>query len=512
MDKSASIRGVFVIITALTLAIWLGVSIVTNQTETIVQIAVAAMILTCVFLGRKIWLLLIFFTALNVPLLRGFGTVELGQGLFVGFTTIIFLMRRQPLKLKFGEKEFWMLLLAACVVQVYLRNPVGLNIFGSGAVGARPYFTVTLAFVSAIILGSIVVTPTQIKWALRLSIIGSILGVALTTLRMRGVSAQTAYDPNAKLDDGQGSDRIGSLGQIGYNVARIIVSYLSPLKALLHPVWAVLILLTVAAAAGSGYRNSVAAVGLLYIVGIAYRGGFISVLFSLICGSLLLGILAIVNIASPLPPNIQRALSPFPGTWEKRHVQAADESTEWRVEMWKEALFTDYWIRNKLLGDGLGLTRKELEMMESMEAGGPGLSSMHSGMTQQQEAMMITGGYHSGPVQCIRIVGYVGLAVLILAMVRIAVHGHRQILRCRGTEWYPIALYIGIPTITLPIFFVFIFGDFGRDVSAVFLSYGMISLLEKNLPLPAYVKKKSIPYILSHHPALRERKERLMPH
>jgi hypothetical protein len=234
------------------------------------------------------------------------------------------------------------------------------------------------------------------------------------------------------------------------------------------------------------------------MTGIAYRGGLAHVLFAGLSSVFLLGILAIVNIASPLPPNVQRALSPFPGTWEKRYIEGAEESTEWRVEMWKEALFTDYWINDKILGDGLGFTRRELLMMEDMASGGgSNLDSRGSGMTSQQEAMMVTGGYHSGPVQTVRTVGYVGLGILLLAMIRMAVHAHRQILRCRGTEWFPLSLYFGIPVIVLPPFFVFIFGDFGRDVSALFLSYGIITLLEKNLPVPAYVRRSRMPYVLN---------------
>jgi hypothetical protein len=122
-------------------------------------------------------------------------------------------------------------------------------------------------------------------------------------------------------------------------------------------------------------------------------------------------------------------------------------------------------------------------------------------MSEQQEAMMVTGGYHSGPVQCVRIVGYVGLIVVVLAMIRMAVHAHRQIIRCRGTEWYPVALYFGIPVIALPFMYVLVFGDFGRDVAIVFLSYGLIRMLEKNLPLPAYVIPKRAPYILNRRPA-----------
>jgi hypothetical protein len=116
-------------------------------------------------------------------------------------------------------------------------------------------------------------------------------------------------------------------------------------------------------------------------------------------------------------------------------------------------------------------------------------------MSQQQESMMLTGGYHSGSVQTIRTVGYVGLLVLLLAMIRMAVHAHRQILRCRGTDWYPHALFLGIPIIHLPIFFTLIVGDFGNGVAATFLSYGIIRLLEKNLPLPAYAPQRRMVHV-----------------
>lgn len=497
MSQSNSIRNGIVIFIAFVVAIWLGVTIVTEQKETILKIAAAALLITCIFLGRKIWLLLILFTALNVPIIRGFGTTELGQTLFVGFTVLITLMHRQPYRITFGEKEVWMLLLAGCILQVYFRHPVGLNMFGAGAVGARPYFMAGMAFISAVFLGNIVVRPAEIRLAFWLSIIGSLLGVILYQLRVGLGAGPAAFEQGKQIDDGKGSGRIGILGSLSGAAAKISVSFISPLRALLHPIWAPVILFALAAAAMSGFRNSVAYVGLILLVGLAYRSGGIAVIVSSVAGALALGLLAFVNVVSPLPGNIQRALSPFPGTWEARHVRAADESTEWRVDMWKEALFTDYWINNKILGDGLGFTRRELLMMQDLEAGGGSLDNRGSGMTSQQEAMMVTGNYHSGPVQTVRAVGYVGLFILVFAMIRIAVHAHRQIIRCRGTEWYPLSLYIGVPTIVLPPFFVFVVGTFGVDVAAVFFSYGMVSLLEKNLPIPAYAKRSRMPYVLN---------------
>jgi hypothetical protein len=355
---------------------------------------------------------------------------------------------------------------------------------------------------TGMLLGALIVPPSELRWALRLTVIGSFAGPFFTSLRLRFVGGGIDMAP-AGIEGstgGGGSSRIPVLGYLATAIARIIASYVSPLRACLHPLWAPLILLSFAFAAGSGYRNVVASIGLYYLIAIAYRGGFMSVVVASLSAAFGLGALALFNLAMPLPPNIQRALSPFPGTWEQRHIEAADASTEWRLEMWKEALFTEFWIQNKVLGDGLGFSRRELEMMEAAESG-QAYESLGSGLSAQQESLMINGGYHSGPVQTIRTVGYVGLMILMLAMIRLAVHAHREILRCRGTEWYSFALFMGIPSIALPFIFTFVFGEFRTAVTQIFLTYGMLSLMRRTLPLPAYVKPSRSPYILNRRAA-----------
>jgi len=47
MTNSRSIQGILVLIVGIILAIWLGLSIATNQTETILQITGAAVFITC---------------------------------------------------------------------------------------------------------------------------------------------------------------------------------------------------------------------------------------------------------------------------------------------------------------------------------------------------------------------------------------------------------------------------------------------------------------------------------
>jgi hypothetical protein len=120
-------------------------------------------------------------------------------------------------------------------------------------------------------------------------------------------------------------------------------------------------LISFAAAAMSGFRNAIAAVGCTYFVGLCYRGGFVQVMIGSLVGLLALAMVGITNALVPLPPNVQRSLTFLPGTWDERYVLDAENSTEWRVELWKEALLTDRWISNKMFGDGLGFTMRELQ-------------------------------------------------------------------------------------------------------------------------------------------------------
>jgi hypothetical protein len=230
------------------------------------------------------------------------------------------------------------------------------------------------------------------------------------------------------------------------------------------------------------------------MLGIAYRSGFGGVALSLFGGIGGLALLAVVNTMNPLPPNIQRSLTFLPGTWEQRYKDDAAGSTEWRIEIWREVLLTDRWIQNKWLGDGIGFSAAELS---SQMATRKGVRTGISGFDAFRENILSSGDYHSGPVSTIRVIGYIGLLFFLLAQIRLAVHAHRQILRCRGTEWLPLALFVGIPIVWGPVFFIFIFGDFKTGAASFLLALSMIRLLENNLPLSAYVKRSHTPYILN---------------
>lgn len=494
MNASRSIIGIIAFVGIFILAIWLGISVVTDQTATLAQIALLSTLATCIFLGRRIWMIIPLMGSLNLTFMVPGqpSTMLLGQALFVGFCTLLFLMRRLPCRLSFSEIEFWIILLTVCILQAYIRNPVGLNILGDESMGARPYAIFLAGLVTSIILGGYIIPASDLKWLMRTSIIGGLLNSVMLTVGYSVPRLGVWYGAfNSELggtiaQQGQYGEnratRIAFVRDIGRNLALWIGSHISPIRACFHPLWAPLILLSFTFAAFSGYRNEIAMVGMTYLVSLAYRGGLPAVTFSIFV--LIIGIasLAAVNLAAPLPANIQRSLSFLPGSWDQEHIQDTQDSTEWRVEMWKEALGTDIWIKNKILGDGLGISKQEYDYIRSFKQYEIGGRVGTGRLTKQQEYMMATGAYHSGPVSTVRTIGYAGLLIFILAQIRLAVHAHRLIKKAKYTEWFPTTLLIGIPLIWAPFFFIFIFGDFGIAASSFLIGSAMIRLLERNVP------------------------------
>lgn len=520
MNNSRTLIGIAAIFGVIIFSLWLGVNVVTDQLETLIKITAGVTLLVCVLLGKRIWMIIPLLGSLNLSLaLPGKPTTLLvGQGLFIAFGGLLIMTRRVKFQLKFTELGFWTLILTLCVVQTYIRNPIGLNILGGESVGARPYVLFIASLVCSVILGSFVIPAAELKWIMRLSIFGSLVNFTVQVIGFfvpqvsqllqggasEGVSSGGAQRGEYGLN---AATRIGFLGSAGRDIALVVSAFISPLRACFHPLWAPLVLLSLAFAALSGFRNEIAAVGMTYLISLAYRGGFISVFISSMALVMGIALLAVVNMATPLPANVQRALSFLPGTWNQAYVQDTQGSTDWRVDMWKEALFTDFWIQNKVLGDGLGMTKQELNYIRSLSdlqtVGVKGAANL----TRQQEFMMASGAYHSGPVSTIRVIGYVGLVILLLAQIRLAVHAHRQIQRARHTEWFPLTLFIGIPLIWAPIFFVLIFGDFGAAVASLLMGAAMVRVLQNNLPLPAWqrINRGYTPLLPNNHTSLRAR-------
>jgi hypothetical protein len=500
MDSN-KIKVILITFIAMVIALYLGISSATAQLETIVWMVGTSVLLVCLMLGRNIWMLVPLLGALGLTFrVPGLPTsILLAHALLIGFTIMLFLMRKLPYQLRISELEIWAVILLLFVGQVYLRNPTGLNLFGGDTVGGRSYIVFGVTLLSAFVFFGYRIPPERLMMILKLHIIGGIISFAMFVFGLLvpsigiwyGAGGAVANESSNAAPNPERSSRIGFIGNMGKNMSLWLSSFISPLKALVSLFWLPVLMLSLGFAAMSGFRNTIAAVALTYCLGVMYRGGFVQVVASFFVGLVGLGAIALINVAMPLPPNVQRSLGFLPGTWAEEHVLDGKNSTEWRVEIWKEVLLTDRWIQNKWFGDGLGFTAAELStQMNLKEAKGLGIS----GFDVHRETILANGDYHSGPVQTIRVIGYIGLVFLLLAQLRLAVHAHRQIIRCRHSEWFPLALLVCIPLVWAPLYFVFIFGSFEIGASSFLMGAAFVRVLENNLPLPRYLSSRERRY------------------
>jgi hypothetical protein len=493
LDNS-KIKGLFILAAAAFLAVYLGIAAATAQTEVITWVVGVSAFTILLVMGRDVWLL-IPFSLLNGITLNAFPgnfSVEFCCHVaFIGFFFLMIATRRVTLVYRMGWSEIWAILFLLTVVQVYVRNPVGLNILGTSSVGAKPYFTFAVSFGVALFLAGCWVPLAKFRLAVIVSLLGGLITAIAHTLAYipgleyyaafyLGAGTYSVYFQSSGLPDPTAATRNSAGVYISKLVGRWAVGRISPMNALLHPVWLFMILLALAAAAYSGFRNALAYVFLLFAFGVYYWNGIKAVIACTLIGIMGYGGILVINSLSPLPANIQRSLSVLPGNWEEHYVADAEGSTQWRIEIWAEALTSERWIKNKLLGDGLGFTKEELNRQEAYQREEYTNQTTGSGFDRHRESILINGDYHSGPVSFVRTTGYAGLAIFLCALIHQAVRANTLLKRTRNTPWFRTTVFFCIPILIHPLFFVFIFGAFSVDATLYLIHAALLRLLENS--------------------------------
>jgi hypothetical protein len=372
---------------------------------------------------------------------------------------------------------------------VFLRNPVGINALGTSLVGGRPYVDFLLSVMTYIILSRQTITPKQARVIIGSSVLlsifiasvctivtfipalGSVLGPFYSSFSAFGI----AEDSQVQV----GESRLTSLMGAGQNLITYCVCMVNPVSMLSPNNWRYLFVYVIGSVMIllSGYRSAFFQIIFISSIATYVREKFVGlnkVLFAFFLGAICLSVISYGGIE--LPWTFQRTLSFLPGNWDVTAVQAAHESSEWRYDMWRTALTSDRYIRNKLLGDGYGFLREDFEKMIEASQG----VGMYTGVQGDQEAHMIQGTFHSGPISSIRRVGYLGLIILIVFMISLAQYALRLIKQTSGTSYQTITLFYGLPIVVLPFFFLFIFGDY-NDILFMFFSLGMMKMISSSV-------------------------------
>jgi len=487
-------------------ALYMGQMVAHNDFIKIGMLAAGAVAMTiCLMMGQKIWMLIPLcwsltgkISVLPLPL----NVRDLGVLAAFGMLLVFYIFKKAPKSASLNRYDLLLYINLAYLVTVYARNPVGTQAFGSEIVGGRPYFDVLIAVLAFWVFQHVVLSPKESRMFPILMSFGSLVVGILGVLTQRipalvplvapfysGISVGSYLEQQNNGQVGE-SYRIDSLGGMSLSLGGALAAFFRPVSLMLFlkPFWSVLFYISVLSGLLAGFRSGLISLAVILLLSSYFYNGLKDVIrIGLV---MLLGVIFIIGLQGsgvPVHPAAQRALSFIPGPWDPDVVAAAEGSSEWRFEMWRIALEGDKYIHNKILGDGFGFNAYELAIQMQAAWGGQG----YVGGNQGIEAQLVTGAFHSGPISAIRYVGIVGLMLFTVLMIACATYAWRTINLCKGTPFFPMALFVGIPIIYKPIEYWFVFGGFDGDFPKVIFGLACVNLVSRTLA--AYREKQSAP-------------------
>ena len=228
-----------------------------------------------------------------------------------------------------------------------------------------------------------------------------------------------------------------------------------------------------------GYRTTVITfaivIGILFFVEGLHRT---KLLLVFLLGGMVLGGL-LVPFSNKLPFTFQRALCFIPLKWDADAEMSAEGSAEWRYKMWH-----DLWPQVPqylLLGKGYAFS--QLEFQEYMGANSMFANSAAAQLDASQQALALSGDYHSGPLSTLIPFGVWGAAGMVWLMAaclwvqyRIFKHGDPALKLVNSVMFVWCIQHV--------IFYFFIFGSFSDDIFGFAKAVGFSIALNGGVPSP----------------------------
>lgn len=411
-------------------------------------------------------------------------------------------MRRIHLKIALHWTDILLLANVAWLIVTFVKNPTGLFFLGSESVGGRKYIYIAFAFICYFILSR---SKIPAKWAHALPIWIALGMAAPHTLqsvatvspdlgsvisRIYVVSNPSGSEDLATRGAMGTEERVLGLEQAMLPIFLAMCAYYPPVTFIspLYPIRLAGAFVTFILVGLSGFRSALLAMGGYVVIGTFLRGTLRNLVpLAAVCALCIVALASAVQSGAPVPLTIQRALSVLPLGWDPQATKAAEDSTTWRVDMWRDAWNDPNYFRDKVFGDGFGFTHQELMIFANQMSGLQGLV----GASNTYEMFIIRGSLHNGPLSSIRYGGFGGLILLTALMILTAIYAVKVVGATVGTVYTPIALFTAIPLIYEPIAFFTIFGAYDNHMIQYFLGLGMLNLINRSLPNPVDAASRS---------------------
>jgi hypothetical protein len=459
-------------------------------------IAVIPVIVIFVKLKTNVWVLLpiSWYLTGRLPWLPlPFSVRDLCFMAVIFFFTLFFATRAFPWKRKLSTLDYLIYINLAYLATVFVRNPVGFWALQSSMVGGRPYFEIGLAFGAFIILSRVQISDFIAKvfplfyvipaWGLGiLDVIsrlspqtGYLLNSIYSGVGSRGMLG--AFEQSAEL----GETRMTGLSSAGLTAVLALCARYNPITLIspLYPWRMALLVVAFGAIFLSGFRGVLLFGLTAFILSTVLRGQLKDLWMA--GGAMLLAVIVLISLQGnvlQLPKTMQRALSWLPGDWDQATVLDAQDSSMWRFEMWAWAWNDERIMRDRVWGQGFGLTLDEMNIIAQtlMYQGSPGFIG-----GSDREATMLTGSFHSGPLSTIKFIGILGFCLYYALMCYMALVAWRLCKRARGTTCLTLALFVGIPIIYEPFQFIFIFGALDSNYPQLLFWAGLLNMVSRRV-------------------------------
>jgi hypothetical protein len=502
-------------------AVYLGFAAATNQREAIGWIATGLAAVFILSIGYRVWMLIPAGLVLQgtINALPGSPPAwALGALVAFGIFGMRFALRKSDFVLRMDLMDIAILLNIIAIAQAYLRNPTSLLMFGGELAGGKPYATFFVAFVAYFFLSSLKTDLPNFRIAILVMVVAT-LGDSFISLITDWVPAAAAFVlpiySNTNFGVAQAGEVMVDIGEmrggagfsaLGETLAVALLCFSRPIRCLLptYPLRMLLMTLAVIMILLSGFRSITAYILVVYIVVALVRRNFIDITAVVLASFFGITILAMSGLAEKLPFGAQRVLSVIPivKVDEKAKLDA-ENSSEWRFEMWRIALTTDRYIRNKWLGDGFAVSAREMQAQLNAAQG------FNDGSTDADriEAFMLRGSFHGFHVETIRFTGVIGLLAAIFAMFVFMRKAWQLLAYYRGQPIFGFVAFIAIPYVIYPFWALLVFGAYRTEFPQFLAAAGMLKMLDtlriKGLapiaqPIPAPSTSRNPPFRRPH--------------
>lgn len=496
---SQKLKFILIIVLAAMAALYLGIAAATAQTEAILWVVAVMAFAFILALGKQVWLLIPIGMGLNggIAMMPGapplwMVAIPLTLGIFLLRTA---LRRSDEFTWQWKLMDFAIVVHGLLILQAYIRNPVGFASIGIDAemVGGRAYFAHGFAMVGYVLLSMVRVDNLRIVRTIVILMVCCAVfdgGIALVGAFIPGVAAigskfytGFSFESSMATTGADASDsRVTEGKNIGRDLAKAAFSLYRPLSAL-NPINFLpfsMITMGVLAIMISGFRSVMGYVAIYFVVASILRRKWPDIWIAL--GASTVGICILLGTGTErLPLGAQRILGvlPIPGLVSEKIKESGEDSTDWRVEMWVLALTTDRYIFNKVIGDGFGSRRDDVEASIDAAYGDNRRlrTSGNNNVEYMQDLLMRRGSYHGFHVQTIRTTGYVGLLLTLIILGVFFRNALSHIQYFRGRPEWPFVLYICIPFLIFPFYAMLIFGDYAFEFPQYVLMAGILKML-----------------------------------